>query len=163
MYRTAAPWAVASLVLTLGSASAQEVIVYPAQDQSVQQMEKDKFDCYQWAKGQTGFDPMAPPTATQPPPKQKAGSTGGAGEGAIKGTAVGAAIGIVRGDTAKWAGRGLATGALVGGARSSKQKNKDKQARSQWEQEQVAQYQAARDSYNRAYSACLSGRGYSVN
>jgi len=141
----------------------QEVIVYPAQGQSEEQAEKDKYECYQWARGQTGFDPMALPTASRPPPQEKAGSTGGAGQGAVKGAAVGAAVGILRGDTAKWAGRGLATGALVGGARSSKQKQKDKQARNQWEQEQGAQYQAARDGYNRAYSACLSGRGYSVN
>ena len=153
----------AVLILAAGGASAQEVIVYPAKDQSPEQMEKDKFDCYQWAKGETGFDPMAPPTATAPPPTAKAGSTGGAGQGAVKGAAVGAAIGVVRGDTAKWAGRGLATGALVGGAKRSKQQKKDQQAQSQWEQEQVAQYTAARGSYNRAYSACLSGRGYSVN
>jgi hypothetical protein len=81
----------------------------------------------------------------------------------VKGAAAGAAIGVIRGDTAKWAGRGLATGALVGGAKRSKQQKKDQQAQSQWEQEQVAQYQAARNSYNRAYAACLSGRGYSVN
>jgi len=157
------PLALAAWILVLGSASAQEVIVYPAQDQSADQMEKDKYECYQWAKGQTGFDPMAPPTATQPPPQAKAGSTGGAGQGALKGAAVGAAVGIVRGDTAKWAARGTATGALVGGAKRSKQQKKDQQAQSQWEQEQAAQYKAGRDSYNRAYSACLSGRGYSVN
>ena len=154
---------VTGVVLAASAGLSQEVIVYPAQGQSADQTEKDKFECYQWAKGQSGFDPMAPPTATQPPPQAKAGSTGGAGQGAVKGAAAGAAIGVIRGDTAKWAGRGLATGALVGGAKRSKQQKKDQQAQSQWEQEQVAQYQAARNSYNRAYAACLSGRGYSVN
>jgi len=152
-----------ALMLVMGGVAAQEVIVYPAQDQSAEQMEKDKYECYQWAKGETGFDPMAAPTATEAPPQQKAGSTGGAGQGAVKGAAVGTAIGVIRGDTAKWAGRGLATGALVGGAKRNKQKKKDQQAQQQWEQQQVAQYQAARNSYNRAYAACLSGRGYSVN
>jgi len=33
-------------------------IIYPAKGQSQQQMEKDKYECYTWAKGQTGFDPM---------------------------------------------------------------------------------------------------------
>jgi hypothetical protein len=32
----------------------------------------------------------------------------------------------------------------------------------QREQEQVAQYQQSRNNYNRAYSACLEGRGYTV-
>jgi len=150
-------------LLTLVSAWGQEVIVYPANGQSADQTEKDKFECYQWAKGQTGFDPMAPPTATRPPPQEKAAQTGGAGSGALKGAAAGAAIGVIRGDTAKWAGRGAATGALVGGARRSNQRQKDQQARQQWEQEQAAQYQAARNNYNRAYTACLSGRGYTVN
>ncbi|MGD8697260.1 MAG: hypothetical protein PVJ12_09135 [Gammaproteobacteria bacterium] len=150
-------------LLILGSAWAQEVIVYPAQGQSGEQTEKDKYECYQWSKDQTGFDPMAPPTATRPPPQEKASQTGGAGSGALKGAAAGAAIGVIRGDTAKWAGRGAATGALVGGARRSNQRNKDNQARQQWEQEQASQYQAARNNYNRAYTACLSGRGYTVN
>ena len=150
-------------LLALGSALAQEVIVYPAQGQSAEQTEKDKFECYQWSKDQTGFDPMAPPTATRPPPQEKAGQTGGAGSGALKGAAAGAAIGVIRGDTAKWAGRGAATGALVGGVRRSNQRKKDDQARQQWEQEQASQYQTARNNYNRAYTACLSGRGYTVN
>jgi hypothetical protein len=158
--------AVLLLGVALGAAAvarAQEPIVYPAKGQSQEQTEKDKFECYQWARGQTGFDPMAQPTATRPPPQEQATGTGGAGEGAVKGAAVGAAIGVIRGDTAKWAGRGLATGALVGGARRGNQRKKDEQARRQWEQEQVAQYQAARSDYNRAYTACLSGRGYTVN
>lgn len=29
-----------------------------------------------------------------------------------------------------------------------------------WEQEQAQQYTAKRNSYNRAYAACLEGRGY---
>lgn len=150
-------------LLALGSALAQEVIVYPAQGQSAEQTEKDKFECYQWSRDQTGFDPMAPPTATRPPPQEKASQTGGAGSGALKGAAAGAAIGVIRGDTAKWAGRGAATGALVGGVRRSNQRQKDDQARQQWEQEQASQYQTARNNYNRAYTACLSGRGYTVN
>ncbi|MCP4687393.1 MAG: hypothetical protein GY859_05035, partial [Desulfobacterales bacterium] len=58
-------------LLIAGSAAAQELIIYPAQGQSQEQLEKDKFECYTWAKGQSGFDPMAPPTATSPPPKQE--------------------------------------------------------------------------------------------
>jgi len=152
-----------AVCVVFGVAQAQEVIVYPAQGQSADQTEKDKFECYQWAKGQTGFDPMAPPTATRPPPQEKASQTGGAGSGALKGAAAGAAIGVIRGDTAKWAGRGAATGARVGGTRRSNQREEDEKARRQWEQEQAAQYQGARNNYNRAYTACLSGRGYTVN
>ena len=41
-----------------GSAVTQEFMIYPAKGQSQEQMEKDKFECYTWAKQQTGFDPM---------------------------------------------------------------------------------------------------------
>ncbi len=60
---------IASLVFagpTLGS----DVFIYPNKGQSQKQQDKDKYDCYGWAKQQTGFDPMAQPTATAPPPPQ---------------------------------------------------------------------------------------------
>jgi hypothetical protein len=41
-----------------GAALAYEFVVYPAQGQSEEQTEQDKFTCYSWAEGQTGFDPM---------------------------------------------------------------------------------------------------------
>ena len=68
----------------------QDLMIYPAQGQSNEQMEKDKFECYNWAKGQTGFDPMQMPTASSPPPSQEKKSVGGS---ALKGGAVGA-VGI---------------------------------------------------------------------
>ena len=56
---------------------------------------------------------------------------------------------------------GLSGGAL-GGMRSSAQNRQAEQQRQQWEQQQANQYMQKRNSYNRAYSACLEGRGYSV-
>jgi hypothetical protein len=56
---------------------AQEIIVYPAKGQSNDQMEKDKFECYIWARDQTGFDPMQMPIASSPPPSQERKSVGG--------------------------------------------------------------------------------------
>jgi hypothetical protein len=60
-------WAFSALLFAVFLSSpvqAQEIIVYPAKGQSNDQMEKDKFECYNWAKGQTGFDPMQMPTAS---------------------------------------------------------------------------------------------------
>ena len=51
------------LFLAAGNAAAEEMFIYPNEGQSQDQMEKDKFDFYGWAKSSTGFDPMAPPTA----------------------------------------------------------------------------------------------------
>jgi hypothetical protein len=59
-------------------------------------MEKDKFDCYTWAKGQTGFDSMQMPTATSAPPSQEKQSVGGRTlAGGILGGAGGAVIGVL--------------------------------------------------------------------
>ncbi len=150
----------------VGNALAQDVVIYPAKGQSQQQMEKDKFECYSWAKQQSGFDPMETPKATAPPPPQSGGSVaGGAVRGGIGGAALGAGIGAIAGG-GKGAGKGAAIGGLAGGtlgaARSSAQQKQDAQARQQWEQEQAAQYNQKRSGYNRAYSACLEGKGYTV-
>jgi hypothetical protein len=137
-------------------ASAQELIIYPSQNQSQAQQEKDEFECYSWAKGQSKFDPMAPPTATEPPPQQQA-KRGGLVRGAARGAIVG---GIVDGsDGAK---TGAKAGGAIGGIRRSDQNQQEAQAQQQWEQQQAAQYQQGRNAYNRAYSACLEGRGYTV-
>ena len=141
----------------------QDLIVYPAKGQSQDQMEKDKYECYSWAKGQTGFDPMAMPTATRPAPKSSGASTAG---GAVKGGAAGAlgglAIGAIAGNSKKGAAIGAASGALFGGARSHSQKKHDEEAQKAWENEQVNNYARGRNEYNRAFGACLEGRGYTV-
>lgn len=136
---------------------ADELMIYPKEGQSPEQQEKDKFECYSWAKNESGFDPMAPPTATEAPPQQQA-RQGGALRGAARGAAVGAII-----DDSDGAKKGAWAGAAVGGMRSQDQKRKEAQAQQQWEQEQQQIYAEKRDRYNRAYSVCLEARDYSVN
>ena len=146
--------------LVAGPVLAQDPIVFPAKGQSQDQMEQDKFQCYNWAKKETGFDPMQAPKATSPPPQQQARSGG-----AVRGAAVGAGVGAIAksgGSRSRGARKGAAAGGLVGGARTQRQRNKDAQARKQWEQEQAAQYAHSRNTYNRAYAACMEGRGYTV-
>jgi Glycine zipper len=154
-----------SLLITLlaaGVVLAQELIIYPAKGQSQEQLDKDKYECYSWAKQQTGFDPMQQPIATEPPPQQEA-KKGGVVRGGARGAAVGATVGKIANDDAKKGAKtGAATGAVVGGARRQGQKRQQKQAEDQWVQQQAATYSKNRDGYNRAYGACLEGRGYSV-
>jgi hypothetical protein len=151
----------ALLCLLPGAPSAQEMFVYPSQGQSAEQQEKDKFECYSFAKGQTGFDPMAPPTTSTAPPAAEA-PQGGVGRGAVRGGLGGAVVGAIAGDTKQGLKIGAASGALLGGMRRSDQKRREEQNRQQWEQREVASYSQNRNNYNRAYAACLEGRGYSV-
>jgi hypothetical protein len=143
------------------NALASDLTIYPAQGQSPEQLDKDKYECYSWAKKQTGFDPMAQPTASAPPPQQEA-QKGGVGRGAARGVAVGAAVGSFDGEAGKGAKKGAATGAVVGGVRRNQQKKAQQQKEQQWAQEQSSQYTQQRNAYNKAQAACLEGRGYSV-
>lgn len=148
-------------LFTVPPVFAQDPIIYPNKGQSAEQQEKDKFECYTWAKGQTGFDPMQVPTATAPPPGQEA-PKGGVVRGAGRGAVTGLAVGAIAGDAGKGAAIGAASGALIGGMRRNDQQRQQQQAQQQWEQEQAANYANQRNNYNRAYSACLEGRGYTV-
>ena len=150
-----------------GTAFSQELVIYPAEGQSQDQMEKDKVECYSWAKEQTGFDPMQTPTATAPPPPKQAQSStaGGAVRGGVGGALLGAGVGAIAGGSKgarKGAAIGGVSGGVLGGARSHNQQQQDQQARAQWEREQAQQYTSKRNGYNRAYSACMEGRGYTV-
>ncbi len=136
---------------------ADELMIFPNDDQTADQQEADKYACYSWAKGETGFDPMAPITATEAPPQQQA-KQGGLARGAVRGAAVGQLVG---GDSSSTKS-GAAAGAAIGGMRRNDQKRKEQQAQQQWEQEQVAIYTENRNRYNRAYAACLEGKNYTV-
>jgi hypothetical protein len=149
--------------------------IYPQRGQSPQQEESDKGQCYGWAVQQTGFDPAnprvamsPPPPMYSPPPQQSLG--GGALEGGLGGAALGAVGGAIGGN----AGEGAAIGAAVGGlfgmirrARSNEEAQEQGQQQQQQQQAYMSQQQNAmargRSNYNRAFSACMSGRGYTVN
>jgi hypothetical protein len=143
-----------------GTSLAQDPIVFPAEGQSQEQLEKDRISCYQWAKNETGFDPMQTPTGSAPPPQQQPNQ-----RQALKGAALGAGVGaLVKSSGSR--GKGAATGALVGGvlggARQSRQMRQDAQARQQWEAQQANDYAAKRNTYNRAFGACMESKGYTV-
>jgi hypothetical protein len=145
----------AGLMMTAEPAAAQEPIIYPEKGQSQQQMEKDKFECYNWAKQQSGFDPMAQASAGGPPSEAP---KGGALKGAAGGAAVGAVGGAIGGSAGKGAAIGAAAGGLLGGIRQRRQTAEQEQAQEQ----QAAAEAQLRSVYNRAFAACMDGRGYMV-
>lgn len=141
-----------------------DFVVYPAKGQSQDQTERDKFECYNWAKQESGFDPMKTPTASSPRPVREK-ETWGAGKGALGGGLVGAGVGgIAGGGKGALIGGALGAGggAAVGGMNRSSQRKRQDQRQRDWEQREASKYRAGRNSYNRAYAACLEGRGYSV-
>ena len=141
---------------------AQDVFAYPNQGQSQEQQDRDNFECHNWARDRSGFDPMRTPQATAPTPQDQS-----TGPGLLGGAAVGAGAGAIGGAIGGNVGRGAAIGAvaggLLGGLRSRNQNNNNQRARQDWERQQTAQYQQGRNDFNRAFSACMSGRGYTIS
>ncbi len=156
-YASWAMWPVALVWFALTPAAAQQMYVYPAQNQSPAQQNQDQFECHQWSVQQTGVDPTTQSAAGAPQ------SSGGTGASALRGAVGGATIGVIggaiAGDAGKGAAIGAASGALIGGFRRRNQQNQQAQQRRQYEQQQASAIQA----YNSAVAVCLRGRGYTVS
>ena len=134
-----------------------KLYVYPAKGQSKQQQKEDEFECYQWAVEQSGIDPLNLPKVEAAP--VASGPTGGAIKGAARGAAAGAAIGAIAGD----AGKGAAIGAAAGGMKGmSKGKQAQGQQNQQAQASAAASEQAMKDSYVKAFSVCIEGKGYTI-
>jgi hypothetical protein len=137
-----------------GDVLGADLYIYPNKGQSPEQQSRDRYDCHLWAVQQTGFDPTRA-QASAPPP---AHPQGGVFKGAARGAAAGAVGGAIAGDAGTGAAVGAATGGLIGGMKQRGQAQQQQQAQAN----QAAQQQGASAAYNRALSACLSGRGYTV-
>ena len=131
--------------------------VFPAKGQSAEQLQKDESDCYTWAVQQSGVDPLSPPKVEAA--QVNTGPDGSAVRGAAGGAAVGAAIGAICGDAGKGAAIGAVGGALRG-RRASRmghavEQQANNQAATQTQEELM-------NSFKKAYSVCLEGKGYTV-
>jgi hypothetical protein len=112
------------------------VYVYPAQGQTPEQQAQDTSTCQTWAQQQSGYNPTSD-TAK--------GVGVGAALGALGGAALGAAVGAAAGSP----GTGAAIGAAAGGVGGATYGG-------------VSQYGKGQSGYDQAYSACMSGKGYST-
>jgi hypothetical protein len=134
-----------------------KLYVFPAKSQTKQQQKKDEFECYMWAVEQSGIDPLNLPKVEAAP--VQSGPTGGAVKGAAKGAVAGAAIGAVAGDAGKGAAIGATAGAMGGrkqGKQAQAQQNQQAQANT------AASEQAMKDSFTKAFSVCIEGKGYTI-
>jgi hypothetical protein len=153
-----------------GIARADELFIYPAKGQSEAQQSRDKYECHEFAVKQTGFDPSDPqasaptPAVSTPAPAQQ--PVGGErARGAARGAAVGAVGGAVAGDAGTGAAAGAAAGTVAGGMKKRDKRRANAQAQQQQAstaQQGQAQTDAKRADYDRARTACLEGRGYTV-
>jgi len=146
----------AALIAGAAPVLAQQPFVYPAKGQSPEKMASDKAACQSWATQQTGFDPMQAATAPAAPAQQS--QRGGLLRGGARGAAAGAAVGAIAGNAGEGAAIGAASGGLLAGAKRRQQQKAEQQTQAQQAQAHSQQV----GNFQRAYGACLKGRGYSV-
>jgi len=132
--------AIGALCMNLEIAAAQSssvsgMYVFPKGKQTREQQQQDEGQCHSAAVEMTGFNPSAP----QNPPPQSQGAPAGSG--------------------ARGALRGAAGGGILGAARGRQQGQQQQAAQQQAAQQQQ---QAQRQEYQRAFTACIEARGYSV-
>jgi len=141
------------------------LVAHAAKGQTVDQQKIDAHQCFDVAKGQTGFDPLSaasvdPAAAAAAAEKQTADATQGATVvGAAKGTAGGALIGAAAGDAGKGAAIGAATGAVIG---RSRKKKAEKQAASQAASAAAGASSNQLAGFKKAAESCLQSRGYTL-
>jgi len=140
----------AALGLASVSHAADDLYVYPAKGQSADKQAKDQQECHDWAVQQTGVDPVKLAQQTSEKPAS-AGMTGSA--------ALGAARGAADGETGAGAARGVGIGRVIAMARARRQMQEEHDADMQKHEQREAQL----GKFDRAYTACLTGRGYTVN
>jgi hypothetical protein len=141
----------------------QRVFVYPANGQSAEQTDRDRYECHVWAVQQTGVDPSR--ADASPYERVVVQPANPPGSGTVAGVIGGAIIGsIIGGPRNAGAGAliGGATGAIVGSAADASAQQQAQQTQQQINQSASAG-RARADSYRRAIGACLQGRGYTVS
>lgn len=150
-----------TLVLSTPTLASAQPYIYPDRGQNPQQQEFDRGQCYSWAVQQTGFDPANPRVATGPPPMAQA-PQGGMFRGAAGGAALGAVGGAIGGDAGKGAAIGAGVGALFGGMRRLRWAEEQQQQQMSYAAQQQGALAQGHANYNRAFGACMAGRGYTV-
>lgn len=142
------------------------VYFYPTRGQSEQQQDRDRYECYLWAVKQSGFDPgqaqLAPHQRIEVKPAAPPGAD------TVTGAATGAIIGSM---VAPYHDRGFGlvfgalTGAMIGAASDAERQQQAERVQQQYDAKESQRYarleKQARD-YQRAMTACLEGRGYTV-
>jgi uncharacterized protein YcfJ len=144
LLRTIACLSLATALVTQSSTvNARSLFAYPMKGQSLEQENRDRRDCHNWAVQQTGFRPSGVPEER----RGRRGARRGGVRGGLGGTLVGAIAGGSSG-AAVGLGVGALAGGLIGGVSgSNRQRDLD----------------AQHDAYLRAGQACLEGRGYRVS
>jgi hypothetical protein len=142
------------------------VYFYPTAGQSPEQQDRDSYECYLWAKQQTGYDPSAPNLAPHTRVAVVPESPPGAGTavGAVTGAILGAAV-ASHGNKPAGALVGALAGGMLGTAAEAAQQEQAYRLQEHYDRQsgqRLAFIERQAADYRRAMTACLEGRGYAV-
>jgi hypothetical protein len=154
------------LALGAGSASAEVDLaalrVTPQRDQTADQARRDRYECHNWAVEQSGETPAAAPVVEDVRRDRDREARADKVGRVITGAAIGSLLGSIVGgsrhrhDSGDAVLAGAAVGAAVGAATDGAGKRDAKEAKDAGGAE-------PQSGYLRALTACLEGRGYTVD
>jgi len=143
-----------------------EVFIYAARGQSDKQLDRDRYECHNWAVRQSRYNPSDPHLA--PHQQIQVVAAPPAGRDTVAGVISGAVTGaIIAGphDSSEGAMIGAVAGGIMG-AMSDSARKKEAEAinthSAAADQAERARLETQASDYRRAISACLEGRGYTV-
>ena len=143
-----------------------DIYVYASKGQTDKQLDRDRYECHNWAVAQSHYNPSDPHLAPHQQIQVVAGPPTGANAvaGAIAGAVTGALIAGPHD-----ADRGAVIGAVAGGAMGAASESAQRREAGRINGQNAADAAAERarletqaSNYRRAISACLEGRGYTV-
>jgi hypothetical protein len=151
--------AAALAALSLPAAAAEDLRALEVQGQrgqSFEQTRRDRYECHNWAVGETGEAPAAAPADDAEPRDGDRELRRERIDRAIVGAAIGSAVGSILGNGRRRHSSdrvlaGAAAGAAIGAATAGGSRR------------DAAVGEEEPSDYLRALTACLEGRGYSVS
>ena len=145
---------------------APPMFFYPERGQDEARQDRDRYECYRWAVGQTGFDPgmtrLSQPQATWQAAPRRDGADVAAG--AVTGAVLGSMTSS-RHHSAEAAVIGAIFGAALGAIAQESRAQAIEQDNASRAQHEQALQQAARaplGDFRRAMGACMLGRSYRI-
>jgi len=143
-----------------------DVYVYPSNGQTEKQLDRDRYECHNWAVAQSRYNPsdthLAPHQQVRvvemPPPGRDTAV------GAMTGAVIGSSV-AGRHDHGEGAVAGAIVGAMIGASSDATRRkaiDEDRSHLSAEAQAERARLERQAADYRRAISACLEGRGYTV-
>jgi hypothetical protein len=143
-----------------------DIYVYPSKGQTDKQLDRDRYECHNWAAAQSHYNPSEPHLAphqqiqvvAMPAPGRETVA------GAVTGAVIGASVAGPR-DTGGGAVVGAVAGAIIGASSESARQKETARVNGRMSAEQEAErarLERQASDYRRAISACLEGRGYTV-